>query len=443
MFYQDTVLTNSPKKQVLRHPKLRQSSNSLKVISLFSGCGGMDLGLEGGFRVLKRSINPTIHPDWLTGNTSGKWAILPRTKFKTIFANDLLPEAKAAWEPYLNKERSKTRDFRVGSIVEIVKQHLNGQGSFPKSDLVVGGFPCQDFSLAGKRNGFNSHKCHLGNQYTDNGIITDENRGKLYIWMRHVIDIVRPKVFIAENVKGLVSLKDVKETIENDFKQIGPGYIVTAKILYAPHYGIPQKRERIFFIGFRKDALTNKALCALSKDFISPEFDPFPVITHAPPEATSCNGSHLFPFTSAGDFILDLPEPEQSSDLSQRSFSKAKWYGRHCQGQAEVNLDGLAPTIRSEHHGNIEFRRLAKHHGGRYLKELHSGLKERRLTVRECARLQTFPDNFEFVRHPSMYGPEYKLSASAGYKLVGNAVPPLLSFHIAWKLQSIWGEIMR
>ena len=71
--------------------------------------------------------------------------------------------------------------------------------------------------------------------------------------------------------------------------------------------------------------------------------------------------------------------------------------GRHCQGQQEVRLDGIGPTIRSEHHGNIEFRRLSKAHGGKHDEELKKRLKERRLSVRECARIQTFPDDYEFI----------------------------------------------
>lgn len=110
--------------------------------------------------------------------------------------------------------------------------------------------------------------------------------------------------------------------------------------------------------------------------------------------------------------------------------------GKHCQGQQEVRLDGLAPTIRSEHHGNIEFRRLSKEHGGRHKSELKKGLRERRLSVRECARIQTFPDEYQFIL-PAMNGNK-SVSGSEAYKIIGNAVPPLLGYHIAKRLEENW-----
>jgi DNA (cytosine-5)-methyltransferase 1 len=119
-------------------------------------------------------------------------------------------------------------------------------------------------------------------------------------------------------------------------------------------------------------------------------------------------------------------------------YSKAKFMGLHCQGQREVDLDKLAPTIRAEHHGNIEYRRLAIENGGKKTDELQKGLKERRLTLRECARIQTFPDDFNFVISKNGKNTNFEVSPSVGYKLVGNAVPPLLAYHIAKKIETNW-----
>mgnify|MGYP005620568855 CR=1 FL=1 len=415
----------------------------LRVLSLFSGCGGMDLGFEGNFKVPSKSINPEIHPEWKNDTGKDKWITLPATRFKTIFANDIFPAARAAWVSFFKNYGHSEKHFHLESIVDLVKKQESGSVVFPEADVVIGGFPCQDFSVAGKRHGFYSDKDHHGKPLNGLDCPTEENRGKLYMWMRRVIEFVKPKVFVAENVKGLVSLADAKKIIEADFSNIDSGYIVVdAQVLYAPMYGIPQSRERVIFIGFRRDILTEDAVKSLLARNINCEFNPYPKQTHGSHEGPSFHENALLPYVSVGDYILDLPEPDNSNDLSQQSYSKAKWYGKHCQGQAEVDLGGVGPTIRAEHHGNIEFRRLFLEHGGKYKDEIKSGLKERRLTVRECARLQTFPDNFEFVREATD-GKEYKISASEGYKLVGNAVPPLLAFHIAWRLQELWPNIIK
>ncbi|MBF0274088.1 MAG: DNA (cytosine-5-)-methyltransferase [Nitrospinae bacterium] len=408
-----------------------------KVLSLFSGCGGMDLGFEGGFEIPKININQKVYPEWALEEHRKNWLKLPSTTFNTIFANDIRPGAKAVWENYFSKRGSPKGTFHLASIVELVKRSRKGLFCFPKNiDVVTGGFPCQDFSVAGKRMGFNSHKSHYGNvlSHLDNPSL--ENRGMLYTWMREVIDIVRPKMFVAENVKGLISLSEAKTIIENDFKSIGDnGYLVVgARVLHAAEYGVPQGRERVIFFGFRKDLLNEEAMSALSNDFVPEEYDPYPIATH-----TLGNNADRMSMVTVREALSGLLEPEETDDLSQKSYSKAKWYGKHCQGQTEVNLDDIGPTIRSEHHGNIEYRRLNPEHGGKYLNELQKGLQERRLTVRECARIQTFPDDYDFIIPRECEN--QPVSTSEAYKLIGNAVPPLLAFHIAKRLEAIWSKI--
>ena len=112
--------------------------------------------------------------------------------------------------------------------------------------------------------------------------------------------------------------------------------------------------------------------------------------------------------------------------------------GTQCQGQTEVDIRGIGPTIRAEHHGNIEYRRLSKEHGGQMDKELKRGLKERRLTPRECALIHTFPPDYEFVIPKEGKSRQFVLSPSAAYKIIGNAVPPLLAYHIARRIESLW-----
>lgn len=412
---------------------------NLKVLSLFSGCGGMDLGLEGDFSVFKDSVNPKIHPDWISGNTSSKFVNLAPTNFTTVFANDIRPDAKTAWEHFFMKRRSVKDVYCLESIVTLVKRFKNGETTiFPNNvDIVTGGFPCQDFSIAGKRQGFNSKVAHTGRK-TDNAFPTIESRGQLYMWMKEVIEITKPKLFIAENVKGLVNLEDVKEQIQKDFSKIaGNGYIVHAKVLHAANYGIPQSRERVFFIGFNRSALNTSAIKALQNEDLSPNITPFPEITHCLPNKKRTG--NLKNAVTLRKILSDLPEPVNSRDLSQKKYSKAKYMGKHCQGQTEIDLDGIGPTIRSEHHGNIEYRRLSSANGGTIKEELDRGLVERRLSVRECARIQTFPDNYEFV----FQNKTTSISASEAYKLIGNAVPPLLAYNVARKLQENWNKYFK
>ena len=256
--------------------------------------------------------------------------------------------------------------------------------------------------------------------------------------MREVIELTRPKVFVAENVKGLVNLGDVKSVIEKDFRGVGDGYlVVTARVLSAADYGVPQNRQRVIFFGFRKNALKPKALAALSSANIPYEYDPYPLPTHA----YTHSGEKLFRPVTTFEAFSGLQEPDESTDASQKAYSKARYMEKHCQGQTEVNLDGIGPTIRSEHHGNIEYRRLSAVNGGKHFNELSSGLQERRLTVRECARIQTFPDSYEFVFKNSSN--DKGVCASEAYKIIGNALPPLLANHIARRLDSLWGKYFK
>ena len=155
------------------------------------------------------------------------------------------------------------------------------------------------------------------------------------MWMKEVIDLTKPKVFIAENVKGLVNLHNVKEIIQRDFSSAGDnGYIVLEpKLLHAADFGVPQSRERVIFIGIRKSALTSEALEALEGSTIPRHYDPYPDPTHAYTQS----GSGLQPPVKLKDIFKLVTEPEKTEDLSQKYYSKAKYMGRHCQGQTEIN----------------------------------------------------------------------------------------------------------
>lgn len=408
------------------------------MLSLFSGCGGMDIGFEGAFICNRKSV-PSCS-GWIDRDVDRDWVMLKKNRFSAVFANDILEEAYLTWNQYMSRFGKDPSIYHLESIVDLVKRQHSGEKVFPENiDVVTGGFPCQDFSVAGKRLGFNSVTSHDGSKLPEE-TPSEENRGKLYFWMKQVIDIVKPKVFIAENVKGLTNLGNVKEIIQRDFSQAdGDGYIVLPpRVLHAGDYGVPETRERVIFIGIHRSALKPDVREALESEIVPEEYDPYPPQTHKYTKESS--GS--LPFVSCREVFGGLEEPDDSPDLSQKHYSKAKYMGKHCQGQAEIHLDGLGPTIRSEHHGNIEYRRLSAGHGGKLSDELAAGLPERRLTPRECALIQTFPPDYPFVSYKEN-SKRFLVSQSGAYKVIGNAVPPVLAFNIARRLQTLWPVLFK
>ena len=234
-------------------------------------------------------------------------------------------------------------------------------------------------------------------------------------------------------MKGLVNLSNVKDIIQADFTTAGY-HVFAPRVLHAADYGVPQSRERVIFIGVRKSMLKRDVLKYLESGDFPGELTPYPSPTHS----YNSKSDVLAPPVKLSDIFDSLQEPNVTTDLSQKYHSRAKYMGAHCQGQIEVNLGGIAPTIRSEHHGNIEFRRLSQDHGGTLIEELRKGLPERRLTPRECALIQTFPPDFEFVIACNNSSRNFELSPSGAYKVIGNAVPPLLAFNIAKRLEQVW-----
>jgi DNA (cytosine-5)-methyltransferase 1 len=390
------------------------------VVSLFSGAGGMDLGFEGDFDAPVRSVNTEAHPNWVEHDYGDGRVRLAPTGFRTVMANDIFMAAKTQWAGYFTARGADAESYSTESVVDLVKRQWEGERIFPQADLVTAGFPCPDFSLAGKRASFKSATNHIG-KAMDPNTPEIENRGMLYHWMKEVITIVRPLAFVAENVGGMNSIEGAKERIQDDLS--GAGYHVTVETLFAPHYGVPQTRRRIIFVGLREGA-----------GFLDTYRYPEP--THFDPaKGGDPSAPRLLPYVTCREAFAGLAEPEESDDPSQKALSRGRCYGlskagRRMQGQNEVSLDRPGPTIRAEPHGNIEFRRLSAEHGGRNVDELALGLRERRLTVRECARLQTFPDDFQFM----LPG----ICTTAAYRGVGNAVPPLLAYHIAQSLRRIW-----
>ena len=394
-------------------------NNKKRVLSLFSGCGGMDIGFEGGFKCLKRSINTDVHPNWIV-EENGDWVKVANTGFETVFANDIRPDAKAAWVSYFSSIYNNANEiYHIDSIVDLVKRAQLGEKVFPDNiDIVTGGFPCQDFSVAGKRKGFNSDKSHNGGKLEVDEP-TVESRGQLYMWMKEVVTLTQPSIFIAENVKGLTTLEDAKEVIEHDFANAADGgyIVIPARVLHAANYGVPQSRERVIFYGFKRSALKAEAVEELLNLTVNNDYDPYPVPTHS----FNVDGENLYPFVTCREALEGLDEPENTTDIAQTKYSKAKYMKK---GQ-----------------GNIEFRRLSAENGGTHTEELECGLEQRRLTIRECARLQTFPDDYQFIL--SKTAQNKSVSASEAYKIIGNAVPCVLGYNIAMRLAENWDKYFK
>lgn len=322
---------------------------TLKVISLFSGCGGMDLGFCGDFLALEKAYE--------------------KNPYEIVFSNDIIERACHTYKHNFNHNPfcSDIKDLDYSIL--------------PPADIVIGGFPCQDFSLAGKRKGLSS------------------DRGRLYIEMKKVIEHCKPLAFVAENVDGIRKGANGNKTsaldiILDDFRELD--YKVVYKALNAADFGVPQNRIRVIIIGIRND---------LNKEIRYPE-------AHF-----GANKPHPWVTSKVAiDDLWDLIDKTDIKNHTSKDYSKAKFYpGKTMQGNCQIKPDKPSPTIRSEHHGNIE-----GHYRTNKPNDPNDVTGWRRLSVRECARLQSFPDNFVFP-----------VASSDAYKQIGNAVPPVLAWHIA------------
>lgn len=328
----------------------------MKAISLFSGCGGMDIGASmAGANV--------------------------------IYANDIDRLACESLRNYHNNQS----EIVCGDVAKIT--------SFPAAELVMAGYPCQSFSMGGKRDP------------------ASDQRTQLYEHLKRCLDNVEPKFFIAENVSGLRSLRNghFLEHQKAAFSQAGRyGYNLTIQLLNAKDFGVPQNRKRLFIVGVRKD---------LEKSFN------FPEPTHGKP------GSKLLPYTSHGDKIRGLPlwptgefyERSDSNNFSWYFMSrnrKAPWHHPSFTIVANwrhITLHPGSPAMYM-HSSNLadgfkqEWRFSDSHEHTEIDSNLPTLSKPRRLSWKECALIQTFPDNFEPVG-----------TVQEKFTQIGNAVPPQLA----------------
>lgn len=305
--------------------------NPIRAVSFFSGCGGLDLGILGGFKYLGE--------------------LYPALPFEIIAAYD--NDARAVDTYKLNiTDHAEACDLVEADIA-----------SFPAADVLLGGFPCQDFSTSGPKVGL------------------EGKRGRLYRVMIEYMKAHRPKLVVGENVPGLERLQDGKilETILSDLTETG--YRFKVWNLTCPDYGLPQSRRRLILVGVRDD---------LPMHPIAPE------------------PTHFMSYRSIDDAIKDLESvtDESVTNQSQYFVATAATAGGG-QGDHVSKRGELAYTVRANAKARIHF---------------HYSLP-RRLTVRECARLQSFPDEFVFPH-----------AAMNNMTQIGNAVPPIVGHHVGRSL---------
>lgn len=304
----------------------------MKTVSLFAGAGGLDLGFH-------------------------------RAGFDIIWANDI------------NKDACETHD-RWSSAVIINKdiQHIN-MSDIPNCDVLIGGFPCQGFSLAGPRK-------------------VDDSRNLLYRFYVETLISKKPMVFIAENVKGILTLGEgeILKKIQNDFENAGNGYNVTIHTINASDYGVPQDRQRVFFVG-------------ISKDF--KKTIPFELDLNLKENKTIKDVLD----TSSTFNIEDLCIAPFSSRFMSRN-RKREW------NQYAYTVPAMAKQV-TLHPSSPDMIKLDKD-----LWTFGDGLT-RRFTWREAALIQTFPSTLNFAG-----------DLVSKYKQIGNAVPVTLAEKVALMIKN-------
>lgn len=362
------ALENNKKDAVEEEKKLYDSvsydSNKVNILSLFSGAGGLDLGAEMAASVVSHGENKTYRN---FNNEHEFKKLLDNTN--VVYSNDIFEAANITYKN--NFSGNYIKDTR--NIKKVI--------SFPKSDLMLGGFPCPGFSVAGPR-------------------LLDDPRNFLYIhYIRALIDS-SPKIFVAENVKGLMTMGhgEVLKQIIEDFS--AAGYQVKANLVNSRDYGVPQARERVFIVGVRNDI----AESGLFKYEV-------PIPTNGPDKEK--------PYVTLKDAIGDLPK--NPDDVFEGSYSSI-----YMSRNRKKKWEDQSFTIQASG------RQAPQHPGGEPM--THVGKNEwkfngdfnRRLSVKEAARIQTFPDWFEFSQGKKE-GAIKNSRLNLQYKQIGNAVPVLLA----------------
>ena len=317
----------------------------IKVASLFCGCGGMDLGVVGGFSYLGKEYT--------------------ETPFDIVYSVDN--------DEYCTKIYNE--NFSHKCIVKDVRD-INID-EMPEFDMLIGGFPCQSFSISAQ------NPPRLG--YKD-------ERGMLFFEMVKILKARQPRFFIAENVKGILSANNGKAfpMIIKEFENAG--YKVVHKLLNASEYGVPQKRERVIIVGFHNE-----------EDFGKFKY----------PQKVHTSERKVL-----GDVIMEDANKDEKLFFSEKAVAGMMAVREKMNKGRAMNLNEPCNTI-SAHLAKVSLNSTDPVFmvDGRY----------RRFSTREAARIQSFPDSFKLD----------SVSQIRQYKAIGNAVPPVLMWHVIRALQKV------
>ncbi len=327
----------------------------MKLISLFSGAGGMDLGFQ-------------------------------KAGFTIAAANEY---DKSIWETY---EKNHSAPLIKGDIRKIKSSE------FPDDcDGIIGGPPCQSWSEAGALRGI------------------EDDRGKLFFEYIRIIKDKQPKFFVAENVSGMLSKRhsEAVENIIHHFETAGKGYDVFIGKLNANEFDVPQHRERVFYIGFRKDMNienfefpkpTSSKRLVLKDAIWDLKDNSIPGLDKNKTNGENCNIlNHEYFIGSYSTIYMSRNRVRTWDEPSFTIQASGRQAPQHPQ----------APVMTKIEKDKMTFKEGSEH-------------LYRRLSIRECARIQTFPDNFKF----------YYENLNDAYKMIGNAVPVELAFHVASQIKS-------
>ncbi|MEC1596023.1 DNA cytosine methyltransferase [Bacillus spizizenii] len=397
-----------------------------KVLDLFSGCGGLSEGfLQAGY-----DVAVSIEIDEKACDTQRK------NHPSTIIIQ--------------------------GDLTQLNPDNLEQETQISNYDLIIGGPPCQGFSTIGTR---------LGT--SDFGEFGEDPRNSLYKEFVKYVRYYQPKMFLMENVPGLYTMQEgaIRENIENDFAHDDPdgryvGYRVDSSILKAVEFGVPQKRERVFFVGVRND-IEN-----ISFRFPEPLFNEnqFYTVRDAIGDLPSLgvrDGQNKTVHQVENNLFLNMLNENAVNLLRDNDYEEGYVYNhlsrynnprdreifrrlKPFQKLRELDLDEITEYLRNNgfqelpvrlRNGFDDFYRkldwerpsptIIAHLHKDGLAFIHpDSIQARSLSIREAARLQSFPDNFIFQG-----------SQSHMYKQIGNAVPPILAYHLANSLKDTLSKI--